>query len=181
MIRNRISVYRDIGHGAFGPRLPGRHRRKTITVTIWAADDDTGACWSNLLVDTFPRDDISIEVVLQPGTGLVDAQRTALQGGAGPDITFSHGPSFMLELASAGLLLSLDHYADEYDWEGRFAPWALDLGRVEGSLYSLSEELETVILYYNKTVFDANGWEITQNDGRALRAWPTPFRKLGWW
>ncbi len=130
------------------------------SVTIWAADDDTGTCWSNLLVDTFPRDDISIEVVLQPGTGLVDAQRTALQGGAGPDITFSHGPSFMLELANAGLLLSLDHYADEYNWDDRFAPWALDLGRVEGSLYSLSEELETVIMYYNKTVFEENGWEI---------------------
>lgn len=130
------------------------------SVSIWAADDDTGTCWSNLLVDTFPRDDIEIEVVLQPGTGLVDAQRTALQGGAGPDITYSHGPSFMLELANAGLLLSLDHYADEYGWEDRFAPWALDLGRVEGSLYSLSEELETVIVYYNKTVFEENGWSV---------------------
>ncbi len=129
------------------------------TVTIWAADSDTGSCWSRLLVDTFPREDIEIEVVLQPGSGLVDAQRTALQGGAGPDITFSHGPSFMLELANAGLLLSLDHYADEYGWDDRFAPWALDLGRVEGSLYSLSEELETVILYYNKTLFEANGWQ----------------------
>lgn len=127
-------------------------------VSIWAADDDTGSCWSNLLVDTFPRDDISVEVVLQPGTGLIDAQRTALQGGAGPDITYSHGPSFMLELANAGLLLSLDHYADEYGWEDRFAPWALDLGRVEGSLYSLSEELETVIVYYNTTVFEEQGW-----------------------
>ena len=103
-------------------------------VTIWAADSDTGSCWARLLVDTFPREDIEIEVVLQPGSGLVDAQRTALQGGAGPDITFSHGPSFMLELANAGLLLSLDHYADEYGWNDRFAPWALDLGRVEGSL-----------------------------------------------
>ncbi len=131
-------------------------------VTIWAADSDTGSCWARLLVETFPREDIEVEVVLQPGSGLVDAQRTALQGGAGPDITFSHGPSFMLELANAGLLLSLDHYADEYGWGDRFAPWALDLGRVEGSLYSLSEELETVILYYNKTVFEEHGWEIPQ-------------------
>lgn len=128
------------------------------TVTIWAADNDTGTCWSSLLTETFPRDDISVNVVLQPGANLVNTQRTALQGGAGPDITFSHGPAFMLELASAGLLLSLDHYADEYNWADRFAPWALDLGRVEGSLYSLSEELETVIMYYNKTLFEEHGW-----------------------
>ncbi|MCY3978294.1 MAG: ABC transporter substrate-binding protein [Chloroflexi bacterium] len=140
--------------------LAGAVSAQDNKVTLWAADSDTGSCWARLLVDTFPRDDIEVEVVLQPGSGLVDAQRTALQGGAGPDITFSHGPSFMLELANAGLLLSLDHYADEYGWGERFAPWALDLGRVEGSLYSLSEELETVILYYNKTVFDENGWQI---------------------
>ncbi len=143
--------------------IAGSTMAQDNNVTIWAADDDTGTCWSNMLVETFPHDDISIEVVLQPGTGLVDAQRTALQGGAGPDITYSHGPSFMLELANAGLLLSLDHYADEYGWEDRFAPWALDLGRVEGSLYSLSEELETVILYYNKTVFEENGWSVPTN------------------
>lgn len=147
-------------------------------VTLWAADSDTGSCWARLLVETFPRDDIEVEVVLQPGSGLVDAQRTALQGGAGPDITFSHGPSFMLELANAGLLLSLDHYADEYGWNERFAPWALDLGRVEGSLYSLSEELETVILYYNRTVFEENGWEIpTTMDG--LYALADAIREAG--
>ncbi len=147
-------------------------------VTLWAADSDTGSCWARLLVDTFPREDIELDVVLQPGSSLVDAQRTALQGGAGPDITFSHGPSFMLELANAGLLLSLDHYADEYGWGDRFAPWALDLGRVEGSLYSLSEELETVILYYNKTVFEEHGWEIpTTMDG--LYALADAIREAG--
>ena len=138
--------------------MAGATAAQDNTVTIWAGDDDTGACWSSLLVETFPRDDFTVEVVLQPGGNLVDTQRTALQGGAGPDITFSHGPAFMLELASAGLLLNLDVYADEYNWGDRFAPWALDLGRVEGSLYSLSEELETVIMYYNKTVFEEQGW-----------------------
>jgi raffinose/stachyose/melibiose transport system substrate-binding protein len=140
--------------------VAGASSAQDNTVAIWAADNDTGACWSSLLVETFPREDVNVEVVLQPGGNLVNTQRTALQGGAGPDITYSHGPAFMLELASAGLLLSLDHYADEYNWADRFAPWALDLGRVEGSLYSLSEELETVIMYYNKTVFEEHGWQI---------------------
>ncbi len=145
--------------------LAGASLAQETSVTIWAGDDDTGSCWSSMLEETFPRDDIDVEVVLQPGSNLVDTQRTALQGGAGPDITFSHGPSFMLELASAGLLLNLDVYADEYNWAERFAPWALDLGRVEGSLYSLSEELETVVMYYNKTVFEENGWEVPTTMG----------------
>jgi raffinose/stachyose/melibiose transport system substrate-binding protein len=35
----------------------------------------------------------------------------------------------------------------------------LSLGQVDGKLYSLPDELETLVLYYNKTLFEANGWE----------------------
>jgi raffinose/stachyose/melibiose transport system substrate-binding protein len=36
----------------------------------------------------------------------------------------------------------------------------LSLGRVYCKLYSLADELETVVLYYNKTLFEENGWEL---------------------
>jgi len=43
---------------------------------------------------------------------------------------------------------------------------------VDGELYSLSTELETMILYYNKTLFEQNGWELpeTIDDLMALAA-----------
>ena len=43
-------------------------------------------------------------------------------------------------------------------WGDFFFDWALDLGLVDGQLYSLSDELETLVMYYNVEVFEANGW-----------------------
>ena len=50
-----------------------------------------------------------------------DATRTALAGGAGPDIVGTPGPSFAMSLALAGQLLDLDDYAKQYGWDERFA------------------------------------------------------------
>ncbi len=129
-------------------------------IVVWAADNETGACWSSWLAENFASDDIMIEVVLQPSTTINETQRVAILGGTGPDIVSTHGPSFMLELALADLLTPLDDYADHFGWHERFVPWALNIGRVNDQIYSLSTELETIIVWYNKTLFEEHGWEI---------------------
>ncbi len=88
-----------------------------------------------------------------------DATRTALAGGAGPDIVGTPGPSFAMQLALAGQLVALDDYAEEFGWNDRFAAGSLDLGKANGKLYSIPSEIETLVLYYNKTLFEQNGWE----------------------
>lgn len=88
-----------------------------------------------------------------------DAIRTAVAGGAGPDIVFTPGPSFVFEMAQAGRLAPLDEYAKEFGWEKQFLPWALSLGKVNGKLFSIPDEIETMVLYYNKTVFEQHGWQ----------------------
>ena len=64
-------------------------------------------------------------------------------------------------------------------WGDFFFDWALDLGLVDGQLYSLSDELETLmLLYYNTDVFEANGWTPpdTMDELNALgpKKWPRP-------
>jgi raffinose/stachyose/melibiose transport system substrate-binding protein len=86
------------------------------------------------------------------------AVQTALAGGAGPDVVITPGPSFVFELAKAGQLAALDDYAEQHAWSESFVPWALDLGRTEGTLYSIPSEIETLVLYYNKTMFEERGW-----------------------
>jgi raffinose/stachyose/melibiose transport system substrate-binding protein len=54
--------------------------------------------------------------------------------------------------------LPLDDFIAEFGWDDLFVPWALNMGRVEGTLYSLPQELETIVLYYNKTLFEEHGW-----------------------
>ena len=55
-------------------------------------------------------------------------------------------------------LLALDEYVAQYNWSDRFIPWALNLGKVDGKLYSIPNEQETLVLYYNKTLFEEKGW-----------------------
>jgi raffinose/stachyose/melibiose transport system substrate-binding protein len=132
------------------------------TISFWFNPPSGGeavSCTVATAVDPFNEtsETIFVEAVAQPNAW--DATRTAIAGGGGPDIVVTPGPSFVFELAKAGQLLPLDDLADEFGWKDIFVPWALNLGKVDGALYSLPHELETLILYYNKTLFEQNGWE----------------------
>ena len=129
------------------------------TVSVWVDDNEENQC----ILPIYERfNDMSetaqIEITLQAESW--DVTRTALAGGAGPDVVTTPGPSFVFELAQAGLLEPLVDYAADLNWSDSFVDWALSLGEVEGTLYSLPTELETIVLYYNKTLFADNGWNV---------------------
>lgn len=129
-------------------------------LTLWydtVGGAETAECIVANAIDPFnAQGGVQVEATLQPNNW--DATRTALAGGAGPDIVVTPGPSFVYELAKSGQLLSLDQFAAQMGWSESFVPWALDLGKVNGQLYSLPTEVETLVLYYNKTLFDEQGW-----------------------
>jgi len=141
-------------------------------VTVWWEEGDEGSCLADTVVDAFNEqsDSTVLEAILQ--TDQWDVTRTAVSGGGGPDVIVTPGPSFVFELAQAGLILPMDSYSEANNWSDSFVDWALSLGVVDGELYSLSTELETMILYYNKTLFEQNGWELpeTIDDLMALAA-----------
>ena len=65
-----------------------------------------------------------------------------------------------MQLALAGQLARLDKYAEEFGWYDRFAEGSLESrhGRMV-KLYSIPAEFETLVLYYNKTLFEQNEWK----------------------
>lgn len=131
-------------------------------IAYWFNPPEGGAA-ANCMVETAinpfnaSNDHIMVEAVAQPNAW--DATRTAIAGGGGPDLVETPGPSFVFELAQAGQLLPLDDLADQLGWKELFVPWALNLGKVDGKLYSLPDQMETLILYYNKTLFAEKGWQ----------------------
>jgi len=131
-------------------------------VSIWL--DSTGdsanvaQCISDNLVKAFNDQITTVEVKAQLLPNSWDATRTALAGGGAPDIVSTPGPSFAYEFAKAGYFAPLDDIATQYGWPNSFSPWALNLGKVDGKLYAVPAEVETMELYYNKTLFQANGW-----------------------
>lgn len=130
-----------------------------VQVTMWADADANADCFVDVLQNGFNEQSDTVELVIERKANMIDAVRPALAGGAGPDIVPTHGPAFVAEFALAGQVLPLDELSAEFKWDELFVPWALNLGRVEGTLYSLPQELETIILWYNKTLFEEHGWE----------------------
>lgn len=131
-------------------------------LTVWldsGGDATTLQCIIDKVVGGFNAQSQTAEIEAQPIANSWDAMRTAVTGGGGPDIVITPGPSFAFQMAKAGQLVSLDQYAADMAWDKQFLPWALSLGKVDGKLYSIPHEIETLVLYYNKTVFDAHGWK----------------------
>ena len=129
------------------------------TVTVWFNAGSQPSCTAPLITEGFNSTSQTAQVEITDVPEMWDVARTAVAGGGGPDVVISPGPSFVYEMAAANLILPLDDYAAALGWNDSFVPWALSLGTVDGTLYSLPNELETLILYYNKTLFEENGWE----------------------
>jgi raffinose/stachyose/melibiose transport system substrate-binding protein len=116
-------------------------------------------CLNNTVVGSFMNENPNIQVeVIEVPQNWDQAIKTMLAGGGGPDIISELGPSTVIDMAKAGQVLPLDQYVDLYGWKDRFAPWALNTGIVDGKYYMLPSQIETLILYYDKTLFEEKGW-----------------------
>ena len=104
-----------------------------------------------------------LEVTFQPPSEMDRLIRTALQGREGPDIIMTPGPAYAQEYIDAKLFAELDEYAEQFDWQSTMLDWALDLGRDEDGLYAIPYQLQTMLLYYNKSLFEEKGMEPPTN------------------
>jgi raffinose/stachyose/melibiose transport system substrate-binding protein len=128
-------------------------------ITYWFNPPEQGtSCFVDTVITKFNEQSKTVEVEAISTPNAWDAARTAIAGGAGPDVVETPGPSFVFELAKAGQLLPLDDYVSQFNWQQSISPWALSLGKVDGKLYSLPDQVETLVLYYNKTLFQEKGW-----------------------
>jgi raffinose/stachyose/melibiose transport system substrate-binding protein len=113
----------------------------------------------SILVDRFnaanPQSELSIDF---RGSELDKQLRIAMLSGSGPDVVYTPGPSYVASMAQAGQLLPLDDYAAKLGWADRILPVFLELGKYDGKLYALPKTYETLGLFYDKKLFDENGW-----------------------
>ena len=131
------------------------------TVTWWAeANADRDPVFQAKLVDAFNASQNEIELVMEFKEGLNDILRTAMLSGEGPDIVETPGPSYVKEYQEAGLLQSMEGYSGQYGWEDKLLPWSYQAGVFNGEFYSAPKTFETMIMLYNKTLFEENGWSV---------------------
>jgi len=106
---------------------------------------------------------IRLQTTQKPLDTIARVTQTAVQAGKGPDVIITGGPALAAAYARAGNVLALDEYAARYGWDKKILPWALDAGRLEGKLYSLPMSYESMILYYNKSLFTDKGWSVPKS------------------
>ncbi|MCD6195464.1 MAG: extracellular solute-binding protein [Staphylothermus sp.] len=85
--------------------------------------------------------------------------RMRLMSGDGPDNVGLAGPSFAPFYIDAGYLIPLDEYAKKYHWDELLTDLYWKLGHYKGKLWTIPQEFEAMVLFYNPKVFKENGWE----------------------
>lgn len=137
------------------------------TVNFWMGVDDAKQRTYiktndiDAFMKAFPN--IKINLSFKPVDGIDNLIKIALPSGKGPDIVPTPGPSYALQYIDAKLLRDLDSYSTKYKWQDSLLGWALESGRVNGKLYSLPTSYETMLIYYNKTLFQQKGWKVPTN------------------
>ncbi|WP_433380987.1 ABC transporter substrate-binding protein [Actinoplanes sp. CA-142083] len=89
--------------------------------------------------------------------------QTALAAGSGPDIVLANGPAQIRAYAQAGYLAPLDDFAKKLGWNDRILPWALQTGVIDGKLYALPSNYESLLAFYNPATLSAHGWAYPKN------------------
>lgn len=111
-------------------------------------------------IDPFNAAHPNIELEITYNDKLDEVLRTAMQGGAGPDLVQTPGPAFVAEYVAANLVTDMDAFNTKYGWDKSIFPWAIESGKVNGKLYSLPLSYETMVMWYNKKTFAENGWTV---------------------
>ena len=131
------------------------------TVTWWGETNaDRDPVFQAKLVDAFNASQNEIELVMEFKEGLNDILRTAMLSGEGPDIVETPGPSYVKEYQEAGLIASMQGYSNKFGWEDKLLPWSYQAGVFDGEFYSAPKTFESMIMLYNKTLFEENGWSV---------------------
>ncbi|MDD2968840.1 MAG: extracellular solute-binding protein [Lachnospiraceae bacterium] len=136
---------------------------EAVTIRVFSnlPDRTTGQGFvEQTLFDSYMAENpnITIEVEALDDEAYKTKFKAYASGSDMPDLVNAWGqPSFLNEIIDAGLLaeLNMDDYADY-----GFISGSLDGFSKEGKLYGLARNTDVMGFYYNKALFESNGWTI---------------------
>ncbi len=144
--------------------LAGCSTSSSNAITYWYAPNtpDAKGVADFLKYNVTPFQQQNPKVDLQPvqrNVNTLNQQvQVALAAGRGPDIVSASGISNQITYAKAGDLSDLTAYAAKNDWSSTLLPWANEVSKVDGKVVAMPQGYETLMVYYNKTLFQKYGW-----------------------
>ena len=136
--------------------------REEINLWFWGAEPYAQDAMKKYLVDEYNASQDKYQLVVEFRPSVDSDMTTALAANQGPDIVYGSGPAFVMPLVEAGKLEEMDTYAEEYGWKDRILEPYYESGTVDGKLYSLTNGISTMGVFYNKKVLEDNGWEVPE-------------------
>lgn len=128
----------------------------SIEYSIWG--DPAELASQQAIVDAFhvANPDVTVKVTVSDWDAYWTKLETGLAGGAAPDVFAMDGPLFP-DYQSRDVLLDLKPSIDKdkYDLSQLADQGVADFTSTDGGQYGLPRDLNTVVLYYNKAMFDA--------------------------
>ncbi len=112
------------------------------------------------LLDLFMKQNPDIEVILgnESWGAYWDKLQTLFASGEGPDV-FLLGSYYVVDFYKKGILENLQPYINkdkDIDEKNFFKP-PVELYKFNGNLYALPRDINSIVLYYNKDLFDRAG------------------------
>lgn len=128
-----------------------------ITHTAETPEDED---YTRNLITGFEEKNAGIKIKWMPNKDPDLLVKQQLAAGGGPDIIMTDGPTTLKQLAASGYLVDLEKYSQQFGWKDRFFEWSYNTVLHDGKLMGVPGSYETLVVYYNKDMFDKNGWEI---------------------
>lgn len=128
-----------------------------ITFMMWGAPEEL-AVWQ-AVVDDFhtANPNITVKVDVSDWESYWTKLNTLIAGGTPPDVFAMDAPLF-LDWQSRGALLNLQPYIDaNAGFLDGFYPQTLTAYKTTDGYYGLPRDFQTIVLFYNKDMFDAAG------------------------
>ncbi len=128
-----------------------------ITYLLWGSPQE-GVVWNKIAASfKAAHPDINVTVEVADWDSYWEKLRVQMAGGTPPDVFAMDAPLYP-DWQSRGVLLNLQPYidADPAMMEGVY-PITLDAYKTPDGMFGLPRDFQTIVLYYNKDMFDAAG------------------------
>lgn len=127
---------------------------KVPNADIWGEESSA----LKVMYDLYQKDnpDIKLKEVTVQDMG------TALAAGEAPDLLLQ-GPFEAAEAYKQGYIEPMDAYYEKYKYDEKMFPWAKNAYAFDNKTIGIPWNFEGLMLVYNKTLFEKNGWKIPTN------------------
>ncbi len=149
---------------AFSLLLSTALAQTDVTFMAWGSPEEL-TVWQTI-ADEFNQanPDINVSVEVSDWEAYFNKLQTLFAGGTPPDVFAMDAPLYP-DWQSRGVLKNLQPYLDaESGVLDGFYPVTLQAYETEEGYFGLPRDFQTIVLYYNKDMFDAAGVEYPTND-----------------